>query len=75
MVCRRPEGRWANKRNEASLPAFIHQTQAEAIAVARGMIQNAGGDELITQGVDGLVRSKDTIAPGNDPCPPRDTEH
>jgi len=26
-------------------------------------------------GEDGKIRSKDTIAPGNDPNPPHDTEH
>ena len=33
------------------------------------------GSELLVQAKNGRGRSKDTIAPGNDPCPPRDKEH
>jgi len=39
------------------------------------MLINQGGGELTTKGVNGTIRSKDTIAPGNDPNPPRDKEH
>jgi len=38
------------------------------------MLKNQGGGKLTTMGVDGRIRSKDTIPPGNDPNPPRDTE-
>jgi len=39
------------------------------------LLGNQGGGELSIKGRDGRIRSKDTIAPGNDPFPPRDTEH
>jgi hypothetical protein len=39
------------------------------------MLQSQGGGELTIKGLDGKFRSKDTIAPGRDPFPPRDTEH
>jgi hypothetical protein len=39
------------------------------------MLHNQGGGELTTMGRDHKIVSKDTIAPGNDPCPPRDREH
>jgi hypothetical protein len=39
------------------------------------MLGNQGGGELTIKGRDGLIRSKDTVAPGNDPNPPRDREH
>ena len=39
------------------------------------MLKNQGGGELITKGLDGKIRSKDTIPPGNDPNPPKDKEH
>ena len=40
------------------------------------MLQNqGGGGELIIKGLDSKIRSKDTIAPGNDPFLPRDTEN
>ena len=41
----------------------------------RRMLGNQGGGELTTMGVKGKIVSKDTIKPGNDPHPPRDTEH
>jgi len=74
-VYRRPDGNWANKRNDASRPSSVHPTQGEAVGAAHDMLGNQGGGELTTQGRDGRFRSKDTIAPGNDPFPPRDTEH
>lgn len=66
---------WVNKRNDADRASSRHGTQSEAIDAARQMLQNQGGGELTTKGRDGLIRSKDTISPGNDPNPPRDTEH
>ena len=72
---RRPDGNWVNKRNDADKASSIHDTQGEANDTARRMLKNQGGGELTTKGLDGRIRSKDTIAPGNDPCPPRDREH
>ncbi|MGH8192410.1 MAG: DUF2188 domain-containing protein [Rhodanobacteraceae bacterium] len=75
IVSRRPGGLWENKRYDAGKASSLHETQAEAEAAARLMLHNQGGGELTTKGRDGKIRSKDTIPPGNDPCPPRDTEH
>ncbi len=74
-VSRRPDGTWENKRNDAEKASSLHKTQKEAEQAAREMLRNQGGGELTTKGVDGKIRSKDTIAPGNDPNPPKDTEH
>lgn len=74
-VYRRADKTWANKCNDASRPSSVHRTQKEAEDAARRMLHNQGGGELATKGVNGQIRSKDTIAPGNDPNPPRDTEH
>lgn len=74
-VSRRSDGSWTNKRNDASKASILHKTQKEAEQAARNMLKNQGGGELITKGVDGKIRSKDTIAPGNDPNPPKDKEH
>ena len=74
-ISRRPDGQWANKRNDAGRASSIHRTQAAAIKAARQMLGRQGGGELSVKGVDGRIRSKDTIAPGNDPFPPRDTEN
>ncbi|AWH19942.1 TPA: DUF2188 domain-containing protein [Stenotrophomonas maltophilia] len=75
MVYRREDGQWANKRNDSDRASSLHGTQAQAEESARRMLFNQGGGELTTKGRDGLIRSKDTIAPGRDPFPPRDTEH
>lgn len=75
MVYRRDDGTWVNKRNDASKASSLHGTQADAIAAAKASLKSQGGGELTVKGVDGKIRSKDTIAPGNDPLPPRDTEH
>ena len=68
-------GKWYNKRNDAGKASSIHNTQQQAINTARGMLGNQGGGELTVMGLNGQIRSKDTIKPGNDPCPPKDTEH
>ncbi len=75
MVYRKPDGTWVNKRNDSDKASSLHKTQKEAEAAAREMLKNQGGGELTTKGLDGKIRSKDTIAPGKDPFPPRDTEH
>lgn len=74
MVFQRDDGTWVNKRNDASRASSVHDTQAAAQREAKRLLQSQGGGELITKGVNGQIRSKDTIAPGNDPCPPRDKE-
>jgi len=50
-------------------------TQKEAADEAKIMLQNSGGGELSIKGIDGKIRSKDTVPPGNDPNPPKDKEH
>lgn len=75
MVYRRSDGTWVNKRNDAGKASSLHPTQAAAIGAAKGMLQNQGGGELSVKGTNGQIRSKDTIAPGNDPNPPKDKEH
>jgi len=74
-VSRRSDGQWANKRNDANRASTLHDTQAEANAAAKEMLQNQGGGERTTLGRAGKIVSKDTIPPGNDPNPPRDREH
>lgn len=56
--------------------ASAHErTQAEAEKTAKKIVGNAGGGEAIIHGRDGRIRDKDTVAPGNDPNPPKDTKH
>lgn len=63
---------WANIRVSAERAERIYPTQGEAIQAARENLKNAGGGELTIQGRDGRFRDKNTVAPGNDPFPPRD---
>ena len=74
-VFRRSDGKWANKRDDASKPASLHLTQKEAIEKAREQLEEYRGGELAVHGRDGRIRSKYTVPPGNDPHRPRDTEH
>ena len=74
-VYKRDDGLWVNKRKDTSRVSSLHPTQRDANAAAREMLENQGGGELTVKGVNGKIRSKDAIPPGNDPCPPRDTEH
>ncbi len=75
IVSPRSDGGWANERSDAERASSIHDTQREAIDTARQMLRRQGGGELTVKGTDGRIRSKDTIPPGDDPNPPKDTEH
>lgn len=74
-VSKRPDGTWANKKDGASKASSLHETQKAAEKAAKDMLKNSGGGELKVKGVDGKIRSKDTIPPANDPNPPKDKEH
>ena len=71
MVSQRPDGNWANKKNDSERASSVHSTQREAEQAAREMLRNQGGGELTIKGVDGKIRAKDTVPPGNDPFPPK----
>lgn len=76
IIYKRPEdGQWANQRLDAERATSVHPTQREAEQAATDILRRSGGGERITKGLDGKIRSKDTVAPGNDPFPPRDKEH
>jgi hypothetical protein len=75
IVFRDEDKNWRDKRLGAERSAGTYATQRQAEDAARQHLRNAGGGELITKGRDGVIRSKDTIAPGNDPNPPKDREH
>jgi len=66
---------WAVKKPGAERASSRHSTQREADQRAAEILRNVGGGERLTHGVDGKIRSKDTIAPGRDPNPPKDKEH
>ncbi len=66
-----PQG-WSVEKPGASRASSVHDTQQQAINAARNTLQNSGGGELAIKGRNGQVRAQDTVAPGNDPHPPRD---
>ncbi len=68
----RNDGKWEVKKAGATRASSTHGTQAEAIDAARGIVRNAGGGEVRIQGRNGRFRDSDTVAPGNDPHPPKD---
>lgn len=63
---------WAVKREGAKRSSRVTATKAEAIRVGR-QLGKKSGVEVIVQRKDGVIQSKDSY--GNDPCPPKDTEH
>lgn len=71
MISQRPDGQWANKRNDADRASSLHDTQLAAIEAARSNLHKQGGGELTIQDRHGAIRAKDTIAPARDPFPPR----
>lgn len=75
IVSPNPNGGWDVRKPGARKASAHAPTQRDADRRAGEILRNAGGGERITQGRDGRIRSKDTIAPSRDPSPPRDREH
>ena len=63
-----PSG-WAVRGEGNSRATSVHDTQREAINVAREIARNQGG-ELLIHGRDGQIRERDSSG-NNDPYPPR----
>ena len=63
--------KWVNKKNDSKKASSVHDTQKEAIESARENLKNQGGGELSIKNKRGKIRDKRTIAPGNDPYPPK----
>lgn len=69
-----PSGGWDVKKPGASRASSHHDTQKDAIDRGREIVRGAGGGELRIHGQDGRIRDSDTVAPGHDPYPPKDTK-
>lgn len=65
------DDKWAVKGEGNKKATKVTDTQKEAIKVAKEIAKNQGS-ELIVQGKNGKIVSKDSY--GNDPCPPKDKE-
>jgi len=70
-----PKGGWDVRAPKASRSSSHHDTQAEAEARAKQILSKNGGGEAIIHDQKGKIRDSDTVMPGNDPCPPKDTSH
>lgn len=66
---------WAVKKGGSDRASSVHTTQREAEQAAKNTVRNLGGGEVRIQGENGRWRDSDTVAPGNDPFPPRDKRH
>ncbi len=69
-----PDGGWDVRAPGAGRASAHTGTQADAINRAREIVGNAGGGEVVIHNRQGTIRDSDTIAPGSDPNPPRDTK-
>jgi len=67
-----PMGSWAAVGPHAQRAGAVLPTQADAIARAKEIVDNAGGGEVGVHHPDGRIRDSITVPPANDPCPPRD---
>ena len=75
-VTQRPDGDWQYKLPGASRASGVTPTQAAAEQAAKQSARNSGaGGEITIHRPNGQIRDRDTIAPANDPYPPRDTRH
>jgi hypothetical protein len=63
---------WAVKEGGVSAPESVHRKQSNAEKAAKDTVRDLGGGEVRIQDRHGRFRDSDTVAPGNDPFPPRD---
>ena len=66
---------WAVKAGGAERASSVHSTQKDAERAAKEIVHKKGGGEVRIQGRNGQWRDSDTVAPGNDPHPPKDKKH
>lgn len=70
-----PNGGWDVKKPGAQRSSAHADTQRDAERRAKDILGNVGGGEAVIHGRDGKIRDSDTVKPGNDPNPPKDTRH
>ena len=69
------DGEWAVKKAGGQKASATASTQSEAEKIAKGYCHNAGGGEVRIHRPNGSIRDSDTVAPGNDLCPPKDKKY
>ena len=70
-----PDGGWNVKAPGGQRASARTRTQAEAELRAKEIVGNLGGGEVVIHRPDGRIRDSDTVPPGNDPHPPKDTRY
>lgn len=71
-----PNGKsWSVKTPGITKPASNHRTQGAAQKAAKAGVRRGGGGEVVIPGKNDRIRDSDTVAPGHDPFPPRDSQH
>ena len=68
-------GDWRVTKEGSERASATAPTQKEAEKIAKEFSGNSGGGEVRIHGLDGKIRDSDTVAPGNDPNPPKDGKH
>jgi hypothetical protein len=71
-VTKRPDGKWQHKEDGAKRATKVTDTQKEATQSAVDTAKKKH-TEVDIHGEDGKIRSRDSY--GNDPHPPKDSEH
>ena len=74
-ISKHPGGGFQYKKEGARKAAGITKTQKESQHEAKKILAHSGGGEVRIHGLDGKIRDSDTVKPGNDPNPPKDTVH
>ncbi len=69
------EQKWAVQKAGGDRRSAFADTQKEAEKLAKQFSSNNGGGEVRIHGLDGKIRDSDTVKPGNDPFPPKDTKN
>ena len=70
-----PNGGWDVRAPNANRSSSHHDTQTEAEVRAKQILSNIGGGEVVIHDQKGKIRDSDTVRPGNDPYPPKDSRH
>jgi hypothetical protein len=68
-------GGWDVKKPDAKRSSSHHESQKDAETRAKQILANDGGGEAVIHGRTGMIRDSDTVSPGKDPCPPKDTRY
>lgn len=74
-VIKNPNGGWDSKRDGSTRSSSHSNTQRGAESDAKRFAGKSGGGEVRIHGLDGKIRDSDTVPPGHDPSPPKDTKH